>query len=141
MVVGHVQSGKTANYSSLICKAADAGYKFIVVIAGGINNLRNQTQERINESFVGKDRGRPIGVGIGHSMLSKEPKSLTTIERDFNKQDADRNSQGTNFETNITPILIVIKKHTTTLSSVINWLEKVYNKNRISNHAMLMIEA
>ena len=140
MVVGHVQSGKTANYSSLICKAADAGYKFIVVIAGGINNLRNQTQERINESFVGKDRGRPIGVGIGHSMLSKEPKSLTTIERDFNKQDADRNSQGTNFETNITPILIVIKKHTTTLSSVINWLEKVYNKNRISNHAMLMID-
>ena len=37
MVVGHVQSGKTANYSALICKAADAGYKFIVVIAGGIN--------------------------------------------------------------------------------------------------------
>ncbi len=140
MVVGHVQSGKTANYSSLICKAADAGYKFIVVIAGGINNLRNQTQERINEAFVGKDRGRQIGVGIGDSILSKEPKSLTTIERDFNKQDADRNSQGTNFETNTTPILIVIKKNTRTLGSVIDWLEKVYRKNRISNHAMLMID-
>ncbi len=140
MVVGHVQSGKTANYSSLICKAADAGYKFIVVIAGGINNLRNQTQERINEAFVGKDRGKQIGVGIGNSVLNKEPKSLTTVERDFNKQDADRNSQGTNFETNTTPILIVIKKNTSTLSSVINWLEKVYNKNRISSHAMLMID-
>src|SRR3954464_3675729 len=51
MVVGHVQSGKTGNYSALVCKAADAGYKFIVVIAGGMNNLRNQTQERLNESF------------------------------------------------------------------------------------------
>ena len=51
MVVGHVQSGKTANYSALVCKAADAGYKFIVVIAGGTNNLRNQTQERLNESL------------------------------------------------------------------------------------------
>ena len=45
MVVGNVQSGKTANYSALIAKAADAGYKFIVVIAGTINNLRNQTQK------------------------------------------------------------------------------------------------
>ncbi|MHB8088244.1 MAG: Z1 domain-containing protein, partial [Anaerolineaceae bacterium] len=52
MVVGHVQSGKTGNYSALICKAADAGYNFIVVIAGGMNNLRDQTQERLNESFV-----------------------------------------------------------------------------------------
>lgn len=39
MVVGHVQSGKTANYTGLICKAADAGYRLIVVIAGIHNNL------------------------------------------------------------------------------------------------------
>jgi len=140
MVVGHVQSGKTANYSSLICKAADAGYKFIVVIAGGINNLRNQTQERINESFVGYDKGRQVGVGIGDAPLDKLPKSLTTTERDFDIKDADRNSQGTNFETNTTPILLVIKKNTRTLDNVLEWLEKVYNKNRISNHAMLMID-
>jgi len=44
MVVGHVQSGKTANYTGLICKAADAGYRLIIVIAGIHNNLRNQTQ-------------------------------------------------------------------------------------------------
>ena len=63
MVVGHVQSGKTANYSALVCKAADAGYKFIVIIAGGINTLRNQTQERINEAFIGTNKGVPVGVG------------------------------------------------------------------------------
>jgi hypothetical protein len=34
LVISHVQSGKTANYTGLIAKAADAGYRFIVVIAG-----------------------------------------------------------------------------------------------------------
>ena len=58
MVVGHVQSGKTANYTGLICKAADAGYRLIVVIAGIHNNLRNQTQARIDEGFIGRDTGR-----------------------------------------------------------------------------------
>ena len=42
LVVGHVQSGKTGSYSALICKAADAGYKIIVVLAGMHNNLRSQ---------------------------------------------------------------------------------------------------
>jgi hypothetical protein len=44
LVIGHVQSGKTANYMGLMAKAADAGYKFIIVIAGIHNNLRKQTQ-------------------------------------------------------------------------------------------------
>lgn len=140
MVVGHVQSGKTANYSSLICKAADAGYKFIVVIAGGINNLRNQTQERMNEAFIGRDNyGNQVGAGKGSSILQKLPISLTTIERDFNKQDADRNSQGSNFDNTSTPIVLVIKKNTSTLTNVIKWLENQY-KNRIDHHAMLMID-
>ena len=32
LVMGHVQSGKTANYIGLVNKAADAGYKIIIVI-------------------------------------------------------------------------------------------------------------
>jgi len=139
MVVGHVQSGKTANYSALVCKAADAGYKFIVIIAGGINNLRNQTQKRLNESFIGQDKGRQVGAGIGNSYRERLPISLTTTERDFNKQDADRSSQGSNFDNIKTPILLVIKKNTQTLSNVISWLEKQYKK-KVANHAMLLID-
>jgi len=140
MVVGHVQSGKTANYAALVCKAADTGYKFIVVIAGGINNLRNQTQERINESFIGRDNnGNQVGAGRGNASLDKLPISLTTVERDFNKQDADRNSQGSNFDNTNTPIVLVIKKNTHTLKNVIKWLESQY-KNKIENHSMLMID-
>lgn len=139
MVVGHVQSGKTGNYAGLVCKAADAGYKFIVVIAGSLNNLRNQTQERLNEAFVGHTNGVQVGVGKGNVDKNHTPFSLTTIERDFNKQDADRASQNTNFETINVPVLLVIKKNTTTFQSVIGWLEKQY-KNKVSDHAMLVID-
>lgn len=139
MVVGHVQSGKTGNYAGLVCKAADAGYKFIVVIAGSMNNLRNQTQERLNEAFVGKTNGMQVGVGKGNTDNNSVPFSLTTIERDFNKQDADRASQNTNFEGINVPILLVIKKNTTTLNSVISWLQKQY-KNKVPDHAMLVID-
>ena len=55
MVVGHVQSGKTANYTGLICKAADAGYKLIIVLAGVHDSLRSQTQLRLDEGFLGYD--------------------------------------------------------------------------------------
>lgn len=54
LVVGHVQSGKTANYTGLICKAADCGYKVIIVMAGMLNALRTQTQERIDLGFIGR---------------------------------------------------------------------------------------
>lgn len=140
MVVGHVQSGKTANYSALVCKAADVGYKFIVVIAGGINNLRNQTQERLNGSFVGIDKGVPVGVGkLGNLKKELLPISLTTTEQDFNKQDANKNAQGLNFDNISSPIILVIKKHSSTLNNVITWLEAQY-KHQISEHAMLLID-
>ena len=139
MVVGHVQSGKTANYSALVCKAADVGYKFIVVIAGGINNLRNQTQVRMNESFIGQDKGVQVGAGIGNTRKEKLPISLTTADTDFNKHDADKNSQGLNFDNISVPILIVIKKNTKTLTNVISWLENQY-RNQIAKHAMLLID-
>lgn len=139
MVVGHVQSGKTGNYAGLVCKAADAGYKFIVVIAGGTNNLRNQTQHRLNEAFVGLDRGQQVGAGIGNSPQEKMPICLTTTERDFNKTDADRNSQGLNFQIITVPVLIVIKKNTSALKNVITWLGNQY-RNRIPDHSMLIID-
>lgn len=141
MVVGHVQSGKTGNYAALLCKAADAGYKFIVVIAGGMNNLRDQTQERINASFVGGDKaGKSIGVGkLSGTRRELKPVSLTTEDQDFNKRDADRLSQGLNFDNINAPVILVIKKNSSTLKNVIKWLKSQY-KNQIADHAMLLID-
>ena len=53
LIIGDVQSGKTANYTGLICKAVDSGYKVIVLLTGTIERLRQQTQQRIDEGFVG----------------------------------------------------------------------------------------
>jgi hypothetical protein len=139
MVVGHVQSGKTGNYASLVCKAADAGYKFIVVIAGDKNNLRNQTQERLNESFIGQSKGVQVGAGKGNTRQDMLPYSLTTADKDFNKHDADKVAQGLNFDNINVPILLVIKKSVGTLTNVIDWLQKQY-VNKIVKHAMLVID-
>ena len=46
LVVGQVQSGKTANYTGLVCKAADAGFNLIIVLAGIHNNLRSHTKHK-----------------------------------------------------------------------------------------------
>lgn len=53
LVLGYVQSGKTANYTAVMAKAADAGYRLVIVLAGMHNNLRKQTQERLDEELFG----------------------------------------------------------------------------------------
>ncbi|HBM70239.1 MAG TPA: hypothetical protein DD377_02450, partial [Firmicutes bacterium] len=52
LVIGDIQSGKTGNYTSLINKAIDAGYKFIIVLTGTTNDLRAQTQKRLEKEVV-----------------------------------------------------------------------------------------
>ena len=129
MVVGHVQSGKTANYTGLVCKAADAGYKVIVIIAGIYNNLRNQTQRRIDEGFVGFDSTSNLlrktlpsqsVVGVGRFDFRRRPAAFTTSQRDFNKAIAD--SVGVPLQNLVEPAVFVIKKNTSTLRNLIEWL-------------------
>jgi hypothetical protein len=55
LVVGYVQSGKTANFTGLIAKAADAGYRLIIVMAGVLDVLRSQTQRRIDKELIGRE--------------------------------------------------------------------------------------
>ena len=129
MVMGHVQSGKTANYTGLVCKAADAGYKVVVIIAGIHNNLRNQTQRRLDEGFIGVDstgrlkRTLPVQslVGVGRFDPRRQPSSFTTSQRDFNKAIADSvNVPLQNFKEE--PVVFVVKKNTSTLRNLIEWL-------------------
>ena len=134
MVVGHVQSGKTANYTGLICKAADAGYRLIVVIAGIHNNLRNQTQCRIDEGFVGRDSARLLSqknelfVGVGRYDQTRRPITFTNSVRDFNKQMAT--GVGIPLQNLNEPAVFVIKKHPTTLKNLIDWLREHSAKQR-----------
>ena len=55
LVMGNVQSGKTQNYIGLINKAIDCGYKTIILLGGHLNDLRRQTQERVDEGVLGRE--------------------------------------------------------------------------------------
>lgn len=128
MVVGHVQSGKTANYTGLLCKAADAGYKLIVVIAGIHDNLRNQTQLRIDEGFVGRDSARLLSnkadkfVGVGKFDQTRRPVTFTNSVKDFNKGMAT--GVGIPLQNLNEPAVFVIKKNTNTLKNLLEWLKE-----------------
>lgn len=142
LVIGHVQSGKTANYTGLIARAADAGYKFIVVIAGIHNNLRRQTQQRIDEAFIGRssdpeDR-RNIGVGLAPGY--PHPATLTNINEDFNKNTAAKSGWKINDFSK--PIILIIKKNVTTLTALHKWLKELNaeGEDRISDVPMLLID-
>ena len=121
LVMGYVQSGKTANYISLINKAADAGYKLIILIAGIHNNLRAQTQKRINEGFIGYDffKNQPVGVGLIDNR--RRPNSLTNTEDDFKKNSVRQ--FGFSPDDFKEPVVLVIKKNPNTLKNLIDWLE------------------
>lgn len=55
LVIGYVQSGKTANFTGVIARAVDAGYRLIIVLGGVLDILRNQTQRRLDKDLVGKE--------------------------------------------------------------------------------------
>ncbi|WP_374371830.1 Z1 domain-containing protein [Tabrizicola sp.] len=149
MVVGHVQSGKTANYTGLICKAADAGYRLIVVIAGIHNNLRNQTQARIDEGFIGRDTGRLAHankaqrqkiIGVGQFDQREFPVSLTNTIKDFNKETATTNTSQIG-QYNV-PVVLVIKKNSSTLKNLLEWLKEhsVHQGTHMVSQPMLLID-
>jgi hypothetical protein len=149
MVVGNVQSGKTQNYAGLICKAADAGYRLIVVIAGIHNNLRNQTQARIDEGFIGRDTGRLAHanraqrqkiIGVGNFDQREFPVSLTNTLRDFNKATATTNTSQIG-QYNV-PVVLVIKKNSSTLKNLLEWLKEhsVHQGTQMVSQPMLLID-
>ena len=142
LVIGHVQSGKTANYMGVIAKAADAGYKFIIVIAGIHNNLRKQTQERIDEGFIGRssDPENRVLVGVGLNGKFPHPATLTNINEDFNKNTASKSGWKINDFSK--PIILVIKKNVRTLEALHKWLKELnaQGDGRISDVPMLLID-
>lgn len=135
LVLGDVQSGKTGTYLGLFNKAADAGYRLFILLAGNTEVLRQQTQARVDEAFIGRDSARQvqrrgtdttpsklIGVGnirkdLAHSV------GMTTALRDFRRSSYEA--------TNITiqtkaahPYVFVVKKNKSILSALTAWLRE-----------------
>ena len=124
MVVGSVQSGKTANFNGVINTAIDAGYKMIIVLSGIMEDLRVQTQARIEKEVTGPRGvgGRASGVGAIHPFDDNLVSSITSQGSDFNRNllDADFDI----FNKNI----LVIKKNVHILKNILLWLKGIVDE-------------
>ncbi|UKA55494.1 Z1 domain-containing protein [Arthrobacter sp. FW305-BF8] len=135
LVLGDVQSGKTATYLGLFNKAIDAGYRLIIVLAGHTEHLRKQTQKRVDEGVIGrrtptkpkKGSGAKlpgeIYVGIGkHDVdLAKKVQRLTSEWADFNAASQQGFSLHLEGMDNI-PFIFVVKKNKSILENLHGWL-------------------
>lgn len=126
LVVGHVQSGKTGSYTGLICKAADAGYKIVIVLAGLHNNLRSQTQVRLDEGFLGYETSpipenlAPIGVSEIDSDQAIRPNFATNRSEKGDFSTSASRNLGISPEQR--PWLFVVKKNKTVLERLLRWI-------------------
>ncbi|MGI9211246.1 MAG: Z1 domain-containing protein, partial [Methylococcaceae bacterium] len=149
LVVGHVQSGKTGNYTGLICKAADAGYKIIIVLAGLHNNLRSQTQIRLEEGFLGYQTQTETMVLTGVGEIDTDPAirpncATTRAENgDFNTRVANNYA----ITPEQRPWLFVVKKNKTVLKRLLKWIDvhvaDMQNNNghrQVSSFPLLLID-
>lgn len=123
LIIGDVQSGKTSTYIGFMCKAADAGYKVFILLTGTIESLRKQTQERVEEGFIGIDMsanttgGKRVGVGLDNRDIFAM--SMTSRAKDFT---GDNDKIAVSLKGNNQAVVFVIKKNTTTLQKLTKWL-------------------
>ncbi len=150
MVVGEVQSGKTSNYIELICKAADSGYKFMVILTGTTNSLRAQAQLRFDEGYIGWDTrlnlalessNKRVGVGTlpGEPLLWVIPSTNAEEKGDFNLRIANQ----FNVMLGGAPVIMVVKKNASVLRNLTRWarnLTTLSDAGTIPNIPMIVID-
>ncbi len=144
LVMGDVQSGKTANYLGLINMACDYGYKVIVVLAGLTDSLRIQTQKRIDAGFVGAksssiSKADIIYLGVGELAKNHFAVPLTNDVSDFAKAVQEANN-GTRDDYN-KPVVLVVKKNKSTLSNLNTWLKPGSQNLKYNNILIIDDEA
>lgn len=132
LVIGEVQSGKTATYIGIINKAADAGYKLVVLLTGGTESLRKQTQFRVDEGFLGKDSsiiGHDKALGVGRHPTQTNflrGQGMTSYSKDFVA--AVATGQNVTIDPNADhPYVFVIKKNKVPLENLTGWLSGQFN--------------
>jgi hypothetical protein len=115
LVLGYVQSGKTTNYSALMAKGADVGFKLFIVLSGIHDGLRLQTQRRLHAELVA-----PVGVAPltgGHPW-----QSFTAVRM---KGDFDPGTVDPTALTAPNPVLLVVKKNVSVLRRLLEWLDRL----------------
>lgn len=139
LVVGYVQSGKTANYTALLSRAVDMGYTFIIVLSGILNDLREQTQRRLMRDLLGDPHEK---LDIEHIDTTEMTQfiQITSIENDFTGYQAmelPRIIEGPNRAGK--PIIAVMKKNVNVLEHLLDGLKRV-GPSRLASERVLIID-
>lgn len=139
LVVGDVQSGKTANYMALINMACDYDYKLIIILAGLTDSLRMQTQERVDEGFIGA-MSTTIGstnikyIGVGTQKNERYAVTLTNLNNDFKRESMSAlNNTSADYNK---PVVLVVKKNKSTLENVRDWLKP--GADGVTDHILII---
>jgi Z1 domain len=146
LIIGDVQSGKTINYSGIICKAVDAGYRIVILMTGTTSDLRSQTQIRLDESFLGLDTrtaakgGRRVLIGVGKYNPIPTPIAFTSVENDFSVRAVRQMTTSLSKNDNDKPMLFVIKKNVSVLKNLVEWMESSgkYGEHKIDNSVLVI---
>ena len=146
LVVGYVQSGKTANFTALASKAADAGYRFIIVLAGIHDELRQQTQIRIDKELTGHNNLNLKGSFVEWNEFEETKRwfNLTSAGWLDGKETGEFSGKGINkfkdvFLNKKRPVIAIIKKNVKILERVIKWMSDSDENDRI-NVPILIID-
>ncbi len=142
LVVGDVQSGKTANYLGLINLAYDYGYKIVILLAGTTNSLRVQTQKRTDKGVIGA-KSDSIGnsieyIGVGFSPREHYAVPFTNQSNDFAKFiQKNLNAAIADFNK---PVVLVVKKNKSILESVSERLQSELSEQGLDSKSILIID-
>ncbi len=115
LVLGYVQSGKTTNYSALMAKGADVGFKLFIVLSGVHDGLRLQTQRRLFAELVA-----PVGVAPLDGAHAWQSFTAVRMKGDFDPGTVDPTAL-----TAPNPVLLVVKKNVSVLRRLLEWLERL----------------
>lgn len=128
LVVGSVQSGKTGNFLGLACKALDAGYKLVIILAGIHDSLRTQTQIRMEEAVLGYNTESNLffdsgneRVGVG-TIEFEEDLVINSMTSRGDKGDFAADRLNTAFRIGSDPFIVVVKKNASILKNLHRWL-------------------
>jgi hypothetical protein len=122
LVLGHVQSGKTANFTATIAKAADSGYRLFIVLSGVHNALRRQTQLRLEEHLYAPHPTKWLQLTDEHRDFGNPVKALPLVA-------------GTDLR-----LLAVVKKNVSRLTRLRDWLREAHKHGGLDTCPVLIID-
>lgn len=146
LVVGAVQSGKTGNFNAVINRAIDSGYRLIIVLSGIMEDLRKQTQQRIESDVVGlgkkSEPGKKGKKGVGNKKsfgalpeeLINQVNMITSYDSDFDRPllRTDCNLYGNN--------ILVCKKNVSILRNILIWLDEWRDEDQLHDIPLLILD-